>query len=83
MDNEKILLEELNKLGNFTNVKEEFNNGQLNAIYGAMKQVKNNVVLADVSNFVCPECKGDNMVESNKREVWCNDCEKNYRENDC
>lgn len=39
--------------------------------------------LFGVSNFVCPDCKGDNMVESNKREVWCNDCEKNYRENDC
>ena len=39
--------------------------------------------LFGVINFVCPDCKGDNMIESNKREVWCNDCEKNYRENDC
>lgn len=37
----------------------------------------------DVSKFVCPDCKGNNMVESNKREVWCYGCKKNYRENVC
>lgn len=36
-----------------------------------------------VSIFVCPDCKGSNMEESNKREVWCNDCKKNFRENEC
>ena len=36
-----------------------------------------------VSIFVCPDCKGSNMVESNKREVWCNDCKKNFRESEC
>ena len=39
--------------------------------------------IASVSAFVCPDCKGSNMAESNKREMWCNDCEENYRENEC
>jgi len=48
MDNEKILLENLNKFGNFTDVSEEFNEDQLDAIYGSMNRVKNNGVLADI-----------------------------------
>ena len=43
----------------------------------------NKLLIPHVSIFVCPDCKGSNMVESNKREVWCNDCKKNFRENEC
>ena len=31
----------------------------------------------------CPDCEGTNMIESNKREMWCNDCKENYDENVC
>ena len=57
MANEEILLAKLNELGDFENVLEEFTNDQLEVIYAAMNQVKNNGVLADVmpriDNFKC------------------------------
>ena len=46
-------------------------------------EIKQALNIASVSAFVCPDCKGSNMAESNKREMWCNDCEENYRENEC
>ena len=49
----------------------------------ALKVLVKYLSLCGFSNFVCPDCKGCNMVESNKKEVWCSDCEKNYTENVC
>ena len=51
--------------------------------YTKKELIEDILILFNVSIFVCPACKGDNMTESNKREVWCNDCEKNFRENEC
>jgi len=48
-----------------------------------IEELNEQLTIPVVSNFVCPDCKGSNMVESNKREVWCYNCKKNYRENDC
>jgi len=50
MTNEEILLEKLNEAGNFESVTDDFAPEQLEVIYEAMQQVKNNGVLAVVSN---------------------------------
>jgi transposase-like protein len=51
--------------------------------YTKKELIEDILILFNVSIFVCPDCKGDNMQESNKREVWCNDCKKNFKENEC
>ena len=65
MNKEEILLEALNIFGNFTTVKQEFNDNQLEVIYEAMELVKNNAALPNVSNrtwIVTIEC-GDNITD--------------------
>lgn len=47
MNKEQILLDELNKVGNFTTVTQEFSSDQLGVIYGCMDAV-NSLNLADI-----------------------------------
>ena len=58
MNKEEILLESLNRVGNFTTVEQEFNADQLSVIYDAMDVVKNltipRVVFSEAD--VCATC---------------------------
>ncbi len=51
MNKKEILLESLNRFGNFTNVEDEFSQDQLDAIYEAMKQACNQVLDEAIKSF--------------------------------
>ena len=77
-------IEELKNVGDFLNYRLGTESYEVRCkIYDIrnllMEQVKNSVVLADVSNFVCPVCKSNKNTDYGSDLRECHNCYKIFK----